>query len=133
MKGATNNYDADILSLEMILSISNWNTQKLQIRARQNLVNNDDVIPLGTKYAANGNYKISLGMKEGVFATDQKVYLLDKLNNLYTDLTAQDYIFTANKGIDDSRFEIVYRTKEVLAADGVKESDFLVYRDGETL
>lgn len=136
MTGATNNYDAnydaDILSIGDDSFYSKLNTQKLQIQARQNLANTEDVIPLGAKYATNGTYKISVGVKEGIFATDQKVYLLDKLNNLYTDLTAQDYIFTANKGTDETRFEIVYKNKEVLATDGVKKSDFLVYRDGES-
>ena len=47
-----------------------------------------------------------------------------------TDLSTQDYTFTANKGIDDARFEIVYKKKEVLATDGTEKSDFTVYRDG---
>ncbi|MCD9853447.1 fibronectin type III domain-containing protein [Epilithonimonas sp. JDS] len=133
--GATNNYDAnydaDILSLGDDSFYSKLNTQKLQIQARSNPLNLEDVIPLGNKYSVTGNYKISLGSKEGIFDTNQKIYLFDKLNNLYTDLTSQDYIFTANKGTDETRFEIVYKNKEVLASDDLKKSEFLVYRDGE--
>lgn len=133
--GATNNYDAnydaDILSLGDDSFYSKLNTQKLQIQARSNPLNLDDVIPLGSKYSANGSYKISLGNKEGIFGTNQKIYLFDKLNNLYTDLTSKDYIFTANKGTDETRFEIVYKNREVLASGDLTKSEFLVYRDGE--
>ncbi|WP_379965017.1 T9SS type A sorting domain-containing protein [Epilithonimonas sp. UC225_85] len=132
--GATNqydaNYDADLLSIGDDSFYSKLNTQKLQIQARVNPLNIEDIIPLGTKYSSAGSYKISLGNKEGIFESENKIYLLDKLNNTYTDLTAQDYIFTANKGTDETRFEIVYKNKEVLSANDVKKSDFLVYKDG---
>ncbi|WDF48306.1 T9SS type A sorting domain-containing protein [Chryseobacterium sp. KACC 21268] len=134
MDGATNqydaNYDAELLAVGDDSFYSKLNTQKLQIQARSNPLTTEDVIPLGNKYSANGNYKISLGNKEGIFAGDQKIYLLDKLNNLYTDLSVQDYIFTASKGTDDTRFEIVYRNQEVLGTDNLSKSDFSVYRDG---
>lgn len=134
MDGATNGYDADydaeLLAVGDDSFYSKLNTQKLQIQARSNPLTTEDVIPLGNKYSANGNYKISLGNKEGIFAGDQKIYLLDKLNNLYTDLSVQDYIFTASKGTDDTRFEIVYRNQEVLGTDNLSKSDFSVYRDG---
>jgi subtilisin-like proprotein convertase family protein len=136
LDGATNNYDADydaeLLSVGDDSFYSKLNTRKLQIQARNNLLNTEDVIPLGAKYASSGAYQISLGYREGIFAADQKIYLYDKLNNLYTDLTAQNYTFTANKGLDESRFEIVYKNKEILAADGGKKSEFEVYRDGES-
>ncbi|TDX83007.1 T9SS type A sorting domain-containing protein [Epilithonimonas xixisoli] len=134
MDGATNNYDADydadLLSIGDDSFYSKLNTQKLQIQARNNPLNLEDIIPLGTKYSTTGTYKISLGKSEGVFSSNQQIYLVDKINNTYTDLTAQDYTFTANKGIDDARFEIVYKNKEVLGNDAFAKSDFVVYKDG---
>jgi len=134
MNGATNaydpDYDADLLSLGDDSFYSKLNTQKLQIQARNNPLNNDDVISLGTKYSTNGTYKIKLGDKEGVFASGQKIYLKDKLTGSLTDLTDQEYIFTASKGIDETRFEIVYKNLEVLASDELSKSGFLVYKDG---
>lgn len=134
--GATNNYDenydADLLALGDDSFYSKLNTQRLQIQARNNPVSTDDIIPLGTKFSLNGNYTIRLGNKEGVFENNQKIYLYDKVNNKYTDLSAEDYIFNAIKGTDESRFEIVYKNKEILGADGGKISDFQVYRDGES-
>lgn len=133
MDEATNgydpDYDADLLSLGDDSFYSKLNNQKLQIQARNNPLNIDDVVSLGAKYSANGIYKIILGDKEGVFASGQKIYLKDKLTGNLTDLTSQDYIFTANKGIDETRFEIVYKQLEVLASDELKKSNFLVYRD----
>ena len=134
MDGATNNYDADydadLLSIGDDSFYSKLNTQKLQIQARNNPLNLEDIIPLGTKYSTTGTYKISLGKSEGLFSSNQQIYLIDKINNTYTDLTAQDYTFTANKGIDDARFEIVYKNKEVLGTDALAKSDFVVYKDG---
>ncbi len=135
MNGATKDYDpdydADLLSIGDDSFYSKLNTQKLQIQARNNPLEVNDVIPLGTKYSANGSYKIALGDKEGIFKSEQKIYLKDKLTGSLTDLTNQDYIFTANKGTDETRFEIVYKQLEVLTSDELKNSNFLVYRDGE--
>lgn len=135
MDGATNQYDADydaeLLTVGDDSFYSKINAQKLQIQARNNPLNVDDVIALGTKYAMNGTYKISLGNREGIFAKDQKIYLRDKLTEVYTDLTAQDYSFDVSKGTDDNRFEIVYKNKEVLGVDNLTKSDFLVYKDGD--
>jgi len=134
MDGATNNYDpdydAELLAVGDDSFYSKVNAQKLQIQARNNPLNNEDVIVLGTKHAMSGLYKISLCNREGVFAENQKIYLRDKLTETYTDLTIQDYSFNANQGIDDNRFEIVYKNKEVLGTEGIGKSDFLVYRDG---
>lgn len=134
MDGASNEYDADydaeLLAIGDDSFYSKINSQKLQIQARSNPVSTEDFIVLGTKYAMNGVYKISLSKKEGIFVDGQKIYLKDKLTDTYTDLTTQDYSFSANQGTDENRFEIVYKNKEVLASDNLKKSDFVVYRDG---
>ena len=136
MEGATNNYDpnydADILTVGDDSFYSKLNTQKLQIQAR-NPLDTEDVIPVGLKYAAAGTYKISVSVKEGIFASDQKIFLVDKLVNTYTDLSVQDYVFTAVKGTEDTRFEIVYKNKEVLETGDLQKSEFVVYRDGENV
>jgi len=135
LDNATNDYDPDydseLLTVGDDSFYSKLNAQKLQIQARNNPLNNNDVISLGTKYSMNGTYKIKLGNREGVFKSNQKIYLLDKLNNTYTDITSQDYSFTASKGFDENRFEIVYKSNEVLGTDSTKKSDFTVYRDGQ--
>ncbi|WP_283417338.1 T9SS type A sorting domain-containing protein [Epilithonimonas pallida] len=134
MDGATNQYDADydaeLLSVGDDSFYSKINTQKLHIQARSNPISDEDFVALGAKYSMNGTYKISLGNREGIFVSDQKIYLRDKLTVTYTDLTSQDYTFSTSKGTDENRFEIVYKNKEVLGTNNLSKSDFIVYRDG---
>lgn len=134
LDGATNDYDADydseLLTVGDDSFYSKLNSQKLQIQARNNPLSSNDVINLGTKYSVNGTYKIKLGNKEGVFKTNQKIYLIDKLLNTYTDITNQAYSFTASKGTDETRFQIVYKDNIFLGTDSATKSDFEVYRDG---
>jgi len=49
-----------------------------------------------------------LGTKEGIFETDQKIYLFDKLLNKYHRLTDGSYSFITDKKIETDRFEIKY-------------------------
>ncbi|MCD9853448.1 lamin tail domain-containing protein [Epilithonimonas sp. JDS] len=132
--GATNGFEIDFDAELFVIGSDSFysilGTKKLAIQGKADF-SNEDKVPVGTKYAANGTYKLSLGNKEGIFE-NQKIYLKDKLTNSYTDLTSQDYTFSAVKGSDDSRFEIVYKDNAVLGTDSNAKSDFTVYRDGES-
>jgi len=134
MDQATNNYDADYDADLLVVAddsfYSKLNVRKLQIQARANVAVADDVVPLGAKYSMDGTYKIALAKREGIFGSGQSIYLHDKILNTYTDLTQDHYSFQATKGLDESRFEIVYNSKEALSANDLKVSDFVVYRDG---
>lgn len=133
MDAATNgydaDYDADLLTIADDSFFSKLDTHKLQIQAKTSF-NDQDMIPLGVKYALDGTYKIVMADKEGVFAKGQKIYLHDKLSNTYTDLTQGNYTFQGFKGVDETRFEIVYRNNEVLGTENHTKSDFMVYKDG---
>lgn len=122
-------YDADLLSVGDDSFYSKLDTHKLQIQGR-NVLSLQDVIPLGNKYSMNGLYKIVLGNKEGIFGSNQKIYLHDKTTGTYTDLSEKDYSFNATKGTDETRFELVYKSQEVLGTGISVKSDFTVYRDG---
>ncbi|GEM_PF-1419176 len=132
--GATNNfeidYDGELFVLGSDAFYSVLGNKKLAIQGRADF-NTEDVIPVGTKYASDGTYKISLSKKEGLFSAGQQIYLLDKVTNTYTDLTTRDYTFSAVKGTDETRFEIVYKNKEVLGTDTISKSDFIVYKDAD--
>ena len=131
MDEATNNYegdyDADVLVVGDDSFYSKVDAHKLQIQARASFTD-VDMVPVGTKYSANGIYKISLENREGIFMNNQNVYLKDKLLNTITNLKEKDYSFTANKGTDETRFEIVYKDNVVLASDSVIKSEFEVYK-----
>lgn len=131
MDGATNaydgDYDADLIAVGDDSFYSKLSTHKFQIQARASFADND-VVSLGTKYSANGTYKISLENNQGVFGENQNVYLKDKLLNSLTNLREKDYSFSAIKGTDETRFEIVYKEDAVLASDGATKSEFEIYR-----
>lgn len=88
-----------------------------------------DIIPLGTQHFAAGNHKISLGEREGVFATSQSIYLKDNQTNIITNLSEGDYTFTADAGESTGRFEIVYKPGGVLATDSSVKDEVTVIKN----
>lgn len=102
--------------------------RKLAIQSRKGDFNSEDKIPLGIKSSETGLQKISLESKYGAFE-NQPIYLKDKLLNTLTNLSEIPYEFTMATGVDDHRFEIVYKPGTVLATDnGIKEK-LTVYRN----
>ena len=69
----------------------------------------EDIIPLGYNSRILGELSISLYQTEGVLS-DTTVYLKDNLLDIIHDLTNSDYIFTAEVGNFDNRFEIMYQS-----------------------
>lgn len=133
--GATNNYETDfdgeLFAVGSDSFYSTLGARKLAIQGKANNFSTDDVITLGNVFAVNGTYKIKLQTAEGIFEANQKVYLKDKVLNQYFDLSSNDtYIFTATKGTNNNRFEIVYKDRTLAVADD-KKSEFQVYRNGE--
>ena len=130
---ATNNYDVDydaeLFTVGDDSFYSLLGSRKMQVEAKGTFVQESE-IDLGTKQSKSGNYTIQLEQPEGIFANGQAIYLHDKVNGTYTNLLDQGYTFSGSKGTDETRFEIVYKNNQVLASDGVKKSDFIVYRDG---
>jgi hypothetical protein len=89
-----------------------------------------DVVPLGTKHFANGNYTIALkDQKDGVFANGQSIYLKDKQSGIITNLSEGNYTFAAIAGENTGRFEIIYQPEIVLATDGIDKEQIIVYRE----
>lgn len=80
---------------------------KLAIQGRPSF-ESSDIVPLGVKATAAGNYTFSLGEKDGIFALGQKIYLADNETGTITDLTSGTYTFATSAGTFDSRFSIVY-------------------------
>jgi len=105
--------------------------KKLAIQGKADVFSAGDVVSLGNVYSTDGSYSIKLQDAEGLFDGSQKIYLRDKLLNKYIDMTSdQSYQFTAVKGTDNTRFEIVYKDQSVLSSDSAVKSDFIVYKDG---
>lgn len=69
---------------------------------------NTDVVPLGFKTNVAGNFTISLTNFDGLFASNQDVFLKDKTTNTLHNLKTASYTFTAPVGIFNERFEVQY-------------------------
>ncbi|WP_332032356.1 choice-of-anchor D domain-containing protein [Kaistella sp.] len=106
--------------------------RKLAIQSRKGDFNTEDKIPLGIKSSETGLQKISLESNYGAF-DNQPIYLKDKLLNTLTNLSDTPYEFTTAMGVDENRFEIVYKPGTVLATDsGIKET-LTVYRNANDI
>lgn len=130
---ATNDFEIDYDGELFIVGSDSFYSllggRKLAIQGK-NTFNNEDKVNLANVYSQNGNYKISLKNAEGIFNETQNIYLKDKLLNKTINLSNGDYTFTAVKGTDATRFEIVYKDDLVLGTDAATKSDFIVYKDG---
>ena len=115
---------------ENLYSLSS-DAKKLAIQGRKGLFTTEDVVPLGVKTFTPGTQQISLEGKEGSFE-NQTVYLKDKVLNTITNLSQGPYVFSSLKGIEDNRFEIIYKDNLVLGTDSSQQSEFVVYRDGKS-
>ena len=125
MPGATDGYerlyDADILVLGSDAFYTTNGTAKLAIQGRKYPLSSDDVVTLGTKYFETGNYTIFLKEKEGIFDTDQAIYLKDKQLNKVINLSEEgQYTFAASQGTNDTRFEVIYQ--DILSFDSLNKS-----------
>ena len=90
-----------------------------------------DKVNLGLNMFASGNYTISLGEREGIFANGQNIYLKDKQTGTVTNLSEGSYSFMANAGETTGRFEIIYQPETILGTDGSAKDEVKVYRDGQ--
>lgn len=114
LPGATDGYerlyDADLLMVGSDAFYSINGASKLAIQGRRYPLNPNDIVTLGTKYYETGDYSIVLGEKEGLFNGDQVIYLKDKKLNKVVNLTEEgSYKFAASKGLDETRFEVIYQ------------------------
>lgn len=88
-----------------------------------------DKVSLGTKHFTAGNYTIAIDQTEGIFVSDQPIYLKDQQTGTVTNLTEGHYTFQTNAGETNARFEIVYKPEIVLVTDNQIKNGVVVYRD----
>ncbi|WP_312765051.1 InlB B-repeat-containing protein [Epilithonimonas sp.] len=132
MPAATNGYelayDTELFIIGSDSFYSLLDGKKLGIQGRTSFVK-DDRVALGNVYSQNGNYRIAVIDKQGIFANGQSIYLKDKLLNKVVEITNTDYIFQAVKGTDNTRFEIIYKAEDVLNVGNASKTDLIVYKD----
>lgn len=127
--GLDPDYDSKLMLLGSDAFYSVLEDTKLGIQGRAPFVVSDRV-PLGSSHDTAGNFTIYLGQPEGIFAGGQPVYLKDKHTGILTNLSQGSYTFTADKGLSEGRFEIVYQPETALGTGNPDKDDLSVYRDG---
>lgn len=106
--------------------LDNSNEDKFAIQGKEpNGLTLDEVIPLGFKTSIDVAtlYTISVYQFEGVFMSDNTVYLKDNNFNTYHNLTLNDYTFTSEPGIFNNRFEIVFKPQALSIDDNVMDAN----------
>lgn len=127
-------YDSSLLNNaanDLFYTISD-DAVKLGIQGRKGNFEDTDIVKVGLRYNKDGQHKIQLMKKAGVFDAGQSIYLHDKKLGEYINLTNGAYTFDATKATDDTRFEIVYKSEIVLGTDAVDaKNDLEVYKSKE--
>ncbi len=104
---------------------------QLVIMGKQAPFKIDDRVVIGVNHFQDGEYTISLANREGIFSTEQSIYLHDLKTGIVTDLTKGDYMYLGEKGIFDNRFVIEYRLNETLNVMDHSKKNIQVYRERE--
>lgn len=137
MDGATdgfdNQIDARLFGYEGSALYSIINTEKYTIQGKGVPFQISDVVVLGFKAENEGTFTISLDNFDGLFVYgDVSIYLKDNQTNTTHNLMLSPYVFMANSGVHDNRFEIVYQSTL-----GIKNPDLnsnlLIYKENKSI
>lgn len=127
IEGATNEmdrvYDGPIFNGGNYVSLySLLGANKLAIQGRMLPFNVADVIPLGYKSSVAGTFSIALDHFDGLFQ-NQDVYLVDKTDMSYHNLSDAAYTFTSVTGIFDDRFELRFQDAQLGTGDHLADTN----------
>jgi hypothetical protein len=81
---------------------------KVCIQGRPAPFESSDLVPLGIAIAQEGNYTIAIAYLDGLFESNQEIYVEDKLLNIIHNLKTSPYTFTSASGVFDTRFVLRY-------------------------
>jgi hypothetical protein len=115
IEGATNNvdfnYDAPTIAGNSFIDFYSLNeTKKLTIQGRALPFDNTDIVPLGYKTTAAGDFTIGIDHGDGFF-NKQEIYLEDKTTGKTTNLRNENYTFSTLVGTFTDRFVLRYTGK----------------------
>lgn len=90
----------------------------------------EGVYNLGIYAPKKGEYSLSLA---GTGLEGYTAYIFDSLTNTTTELGDVDYIFSANGGVDEGRFQLILRPGIETGVDEVAAAGIVIAADGNTL
>ena len=89
----------------------------------------NDIVPLGFKASAAGNYKIVLTNKDGLFLGNQDVFVRDNLMGIEHNIKVSPYTFSSEIGTFDARFQLVYTQALGTPSSSFTPNSVLVYKN----
>ena len=136
INGATANFDSDydatIGTTGSIGIYSFTDNQKCIIQGKALPFLQQDTVPVGINVQTNGQYHIAIKAVDGLFSgAAQNIYLEDKLLNVFHDLRANPYSFTAVAGTHNDRFVLQYASQALTTTDFVKTNDIKIFANNK--
>lgn len=108
--GVDNGFDSSYFNDSQTALTSLINGAEYAIQGLGLPFDNASSVALGFKTNTAGTYAISLSNFDGLFAGNQAIYIKDNVTGIVHNVKESAYSFTANEGIANDRFEIVYQT-----------------------
>jgi len=95
----------------------------------------EDVVKVKLSLETAGEYTIALSKFDGVFETDQPVYLFDKSNSLYHNLKESSFTFFSESGEISNRFELRFQneTLSIENPDLIENDSLVLYQNNNRL
>ena len=120
-------FDAKYFNDSPIALTSNINNEEYTIQGRSSF-DVSDVVDLNFKTDMAGDFTIGLDHFDGLFATGQTVYLVDRKTGTETDLKMGSYTFATTVETDNTRFSLQYQKTLKIEAKEFNENSVVVYR-----
>jgi hypothetical protein len=105
--------------------------QKVCIQGRPLPFENSDMIPLGFSIPTSGNYTIAIGALDGLFLSNQDIFIQDTLLNIIHNLKQSPYQFFSNSGTYNNRFLIKYLNTSLSLNNDFTHVDFNIVANSQ--
>lgn len=109
------------------------NNEEFTIQGRALPFDSADAVALGFKSQLAGIYTIGINHFDGLFNSDQTIYLKDNLTNTLQDLKGGSYTFTSDAGVFNNRFEIIYQKSLAIEQPVFEKNTVVVYKQNQNI
>jgi hypothetical protein len=136
MSGATQGLDYQIDGKRMGSAplFSLIENEKLTVQGRELPFSDADIVPLGFTSSTIGKYSIQLDDWDGLFLNGEvEIILRDLLKGSEHNLFESKYEFESEEGEFLNRFEIIYRTEEILGNEEIDSNLVLIYKNAQNI
>ncbi|MBC8884204.1 lamin tail domain-containing protein [Flavobacterium piscinae] len=123
-------YDGKYINDSQTAFTSLINSEEFAVQARGSF-SATDVVPMNFKTETAGSYTISLANVDGLFETEEDIFIKDNLLGIEHNLRNSAYAFTAEAGVFADRFEIVYES--TLSLDNPTFNNVVVFSKNKSL